>query len=127
MAYFVKNQAGWDDMTKNPNGMIGSYFRARGRVLENLAKRQVGVKTAKLQRSIHSDIAVTGYGFKVSVGSDNPIALLHHNGTKPHTIFPKTGKTLRFNHHGKIVYAKVVRHPGTKPNRYLTDNLPKVI
>lgn len=127
MAYFVRHERAWQDMTQNPNGMIGSYFHDRGRLLENLAKRQVGVRTGDLRRAIHSTISTQSYGFLVRVGAENPIAYLHHEGTKPHYIFPKTAKTLRFNHRGKIVYAKVVRHPGTKPNRYLSDNLSKVI
>jgi|SRR5215217_513299 len=127
MAYFVRNEAGWNDMTRNPNGLIGSYFKRKGEMLEQLAKQQVGKKTHALQRSINNTMYYGGAGFVVRVGSDNPIALLHHEGTKPHTILPKSAKTLRFNSHGKIVYAKVVHHPGTRPNKYLTDNLRKVI
>lgn len=127
MAYFVRNQAGWNDMTKNPNGLIGSYFKRKGLQLEQLAKQQVGKKTRALQRSIHHTMYRGAGGFVVKVGSDNKIARLHHDGTKPHTILPKSAKTLRFNSHGKIVYAKVVHHPGTRPNKYLTDNLRKVI
>jgi hypothetical protein len=127
MAYFVRNQAGWNDMTKNPNGLIGSYFKRKGYILEQLAKQQVGKKTRALERSIHHSMRYTGAGFIVSVGSDNPIAYIHHKGTLPHTIMPKTAKTLRFHSHGKIVFTKVVHHPGTKPNHYLTDNLIKVI
>ncbi len=127
MAYFVRNESAWQEMTRSPNGMIGSHFHNRGIALEKLAKAQVGVKTATLQRSIRTTMSVQSYGFLVRVGSDNNIALLHHNGTRPHIITSRPGKTLRFNSHGRIVYAKVVHHPGTRPNRYLTDNLRKVI
>lgn len=127
MAYFVRNQTGWNDMTKNPNGLIGSYFKRKGEILEQLAKTQVGKKTLALQRSINNTMYYGGSGFVVRVGSNNSIAHLHHEGTKAHTILPKSAKTLRFNSHGKIVYAKVVHHPGTRPNKYLTDNLRKVI
>lgn len=127
MAYFVRNQAGWNDMTRNPSGLIGSYFKRKGEMLEQLAKQQVGKKTYMLQRSITNSMSHASTGFIVRVGSDNPIAHLHHEGTKAHTIRPKTAKTLRFNSHGKIVYAKVVHHPGTRPNKYLSDNLRKVI
>lgn len=127
MAKFVRNQAGWDDMTKNPNGLIGKYFKRKGELLQQLAKQQVGKKSRALEYSIRNTMFYGATGFIVRVGSSNPIARLHHDGTKPHTILPKSAKTLRFNSHGKIVYAKVVHHPGTRPNRYLTDNLRKVI
>lgn len=127
MVYFVRNTAGWNDLTKNPNGIIGKYFRQKGKLLEQLAKKQVGKKTRQLYKSIHSTTIYTGTGFLTRVGSDNKIARLHHDGTRPHKIFPKKSKTLRFHSHGKIVFARVVNHPGTKPNKYLTDNLKKVI
>jgi hypothetical protein len=125
--YFVRNEAGWRDLTQNPNEIIGRYFRQRAILLEQLAKKQVGKKSRALERSIHYTVVYAGGGFLATIGSDNKIARLHHDGTKPHKIFPKTAKTLRFHSHGKIVFAKVVNHPGTKANRYLTDNLRKVI
>jgi|SRR5450759_4446143 len=59
----------------------------------------------------------------ILVGSDNPIALLHHEGTKPHIIRPRNAKILAFWAGGSLVFRHVVHHPGTQPNRYLTDNL----
>lgn len=41
-------------------------------------------------------------------------------GTKPHTIKAKPGKTLVFQMGGKTIFAKSVKHPGTKPNPYMT-------
>ena len=39
------------------------------------------------------------------------------------SITPDTAEVLRFSSRGRIVYTRVVRHPGTKPNKYLADNL----
>jgi hypothetical protein len=66
-------------------------------------------------------------GLTAVIGSDNRIALMHHQGTRPHIIMPRRAQTLRFYSRGRIVYSKLVHHPGTKPNRYLTDNLRRVI
>jgi hypothetical protein len=61
----------------------------------------------------------------VTVGSEDPIALLHHEGTRPHVIVPRNAAYLVFwsDRAGRVIYTKRVMHPGTKPNRYLTDNL----
>lgn len=59
----------------------------------------------------------------VQVGSMDPIALLHHEGTRPHVILPRIQTALVFSMGGQTVVARRVNHPGTKPNRYLTDNL----
>lgn len=39
-------------------------------------------------------------------------------GTKPHEIRPRPGGTLAFEIDGRVVFAKVVQHPGTAPNPY---------
>ena len=39
-------------------------------------------------------------------------------GTPPHDIFPKQARALRFEMDGQIIFAKHVRHPGSKPNPY---------
>jgi hypothetical protein len=45
-------------------------------------------------------------------------------GTRPHIIVPKTKKALRFVGRGAVVFAKRVRHPGTRKNDFITKNLP---
>lgn len=124
---FEKNSAGWHEEFETTTGMVGQDVRNRSAVLTLLAKIQVGKKTGQLSTSIGCTLSADQQGVIATIGSDNPIALLHHEGTKPHIILPRIQKTLRFAHHGKIVYAKIVHHPGTNPNRYLTDNLQKVI
>ncbi len=55
-----------------------------------------------------------------SRSGEAPHAHLVHQGTNPHLIRSKRGTTLKlFN--GK--YARVVRHPGARPNPYLTNAL----
>lgn len=46
--------------------------------------------------------------------------LMVQTGTKAHDIRPKTKKVLRFEVKGKIVFCKLVHHPGTKKNPYIT-------
>lgn len=44
-------------------------------------------------------------------------------GTSPHVIVPKTGRVLVFQVGGRTVYARKVRHPGTKPEPYMRPAL----
>jgi hypothetical protein len=124
---FVLDRAGYDHMVKHPSGEVGRYLTKQGEKLTAYAKIQAGVDTGALKQSIHFNLTRSSRGLVALVGSDNRIALMHHQGTRPHIIMPKTAKTLRFYSRGRIVYAQVVRHPGTKPNKYLTDNLRRVI
>lgn len=127
MAKFVLNRAAYVEMTKAPNGMVGRHLARCAAKLKLLAKAQVGVKTGALKGSINYRITRSSRGLVALIGSDNKIALMHHQGTRPHIIVPKRAQTLRFYSRGRIVYAQIVHHPGTRPNRYLTDNLRKVI
>jgi hypothetical protein len=124
---FVLNKLAYEQYTTSPRGDVGNYLRKRAVKLQGLSRRQVGVKTGALKKSINYRVVRDGKGLVAFVGSNNRIALMHHNGTKPHVIKPRYAQTLRFYSHGRIVYSKLVFHPGTRPNRYLTDNLSRVI
>jgi Bacteriophage HK97-gp10, putative tail-component len=124
---FVLDKLAFEHLTQSPEGDVGKFLRKRAIMLQALAQRQVGVKTGALRASISYRVARDSKGLIATVGSNNRIALMHHNGTKPHIILPRRAQTLRFYSHGKIVYSKMVHHPGTQPNKYLTDNLARAI
>ena len=113
-----------EKLLNSPNGEVGRDLKKRAVRVQAAAKRQVGVKTGRLKRSIriygHRKV---GSGQRMYIGSSVPYALMHHNGTKRHMIFPKKRSYLKFRNKGVIVFARSVNHPGTRPNRYLTDNL----
>ena len=115
-----------DKLLKSPNGVVGRDLRVRANKVLLAAKKQVGVDSGKLKKSLNTrNHQRTGYGQAISVGSDLHYALMHHNGTRPHIIRPtgKRGQYLVFKSGTRTIYTTSVNHPGTKPNRYLTDNL----
>lgn len=89
-------------------------------------KKVAPSKTANLRRSIkvfpYGDglrITMTHYGKYVEFG------------TPPHIIKPSKKKALKFKTGGDTVFAKKVRHPGTRPNPFVRNTimtkLPKII
>lgn len=64
-------------------------------------------------------------GVAVQVGTEHPVALWHHEGTFAHVIRPRTKPFLVFYWAkvGRVVRMRSVNHPGTRPNRFLTDAL----
>ncbi len=127
MGRFVPDKPAIQHLLRSPDGMVADHFHVLSKRTVRLAKAQVGVDTGALKASISYTLRATGAPIVSRIGSKNKIAYLHHEGTSPHVIRPKKAQTLRFQSHGRIVYAKVVNHPGTKPNRYLTDSLAAVI
>jgi hypothetical protein len=116
------------NLLQYPQGVVGRDLLRRARRVETAAKAQVGVKSGRLRNSIKIDNRVpTPTGQRLTVGSDVKYALIHHNGSRPHVILPVTARQLVFVAGGRVVRTNRVNHPGTKPNRFLTDNLPLAI
>jgi|SRR5687767_4361019 len=51
-----------------------------------------------------------------TVRSPTPQGKWVNDGTPPHVILPRFAKALRFSVGGRIVFARSVNHPGTRPN-----------
>lgn len=112
-----------DRLLEHPDGPVGKDLKRRGRLVMAAAKAQVGVRTGALRASIHMRHLRDARGQYVKIGSNRKYAYMHHEGTKPHIITPSRAQVLRFVTRGRLVYAHAVRHPGTKANRFLSDNL----
>jgi hypothetical protein len=110
-------------LLESPRGAVGKDLARRGRLVRAAAKKQVGVRTGALRSSIHMRHLADSMGQYVQIGSDLNYALMHHNGTKPYLILPNRSPVLAFEKRGKLILAHSVNHPGTKANKYLTDNL----
>jgi hypothetical protein len=115
-------------LSRELNTNSGGLWRAlevKGIFAVEKAKAQVGVKTGKLRSSIHKRHTGNFTGQYLWIGSTVSYAYIHHEGTRPHLIAPKTaGKMLRFSSKGRMVITPgPVMHPGTKPNPYLSNQL----
>lgn len=124
---FVKDPAGWEDMVRGPKGLVARDLLRRGRRLTMYARHQVGFDSGQTYRRMGYALMPYRNSLQMRVGSDSKVALIHHEGTRPHVIRPRRARVLRFARYGRINYRMRVFHPGTKPNRYLTDNLPRVV
>lgn len=87
------------------------------------ARSMAGFRTGALRRSISAKHLGNATGQYLTIGSILPYALMHHEGTKPHIITPNDGKILHFRSGTRSIFTTMVRHPGTKPNHYLSRQL----
>lgn len=93
----------------------------------NIAKDLVGKRTHHLERSITPTQPVWAGGTVTAAwGTNVPYARAHEEGTDPHIITPKKAKVLRFTVGNKTVFARRVRHPGTKPRLYMKGSYERV-
>lgn len=82
-------------------------------------------RTGSLERSIDTRFSFTGalsgeVFLNTAKAEYGPFI---HQGTKPHDIFPKKKKALRFPKGKEFIFTKFVHHPGTKKDPFLFDAL----
>lgn len=108
-------------------GALSRLLRRRG----GRAHRKLAERTERVARIAEGEAPGTMGDFitwKIEEGRgglQGVIVCDHHavlfvlNGTRPHLIRPRRKKALRFEVGGEVVFAKLVRHPGTRPNDFL--------
>lgn len=86
-------------------------------------------RTGRLTSSITDGTVVGSFaeGLRVDVvaGGTRGVGYASHveYGTRPHIIRPKRRRMLRFAMGGRDVFAREVRHPGTRPYRFMRNAL----
>lgn len=109
------------------------------------AKQEVPVKTRNLSRTIRLG-RVTDDEVQIVAGGTQQVgyAVHVHEGTRPHIIRPRRAKALRWAPNaadrrltgsvrsgaaraGRVRFAKVVHHPGTKANPFLRRGAEKAM
>lgn len=138
-------QVTWDNsalarLERSPQGMVIRDLVRRGQLVQEAAQQQVRLGhigggpggRPNLRYTIVKRLVRDGSNElpTMLIGSDSPIALLHHEGSRPHEIVPRRKKVLVFyadSGRGPLVFTRRVRHPGFRGNRFLTENLPLAV
>lgn len=114
-----------DRMLNSPTGMVGRDCQQRA---DRTAARARQFAPGSMSDRIAPPVVRGGPG-----GPSADITVRHPavgyviNGTPPHQIRPRTRQALRFTVGGRVVFARLVNHPGTKPNDFLNKALPAAL
>lgn len=116
------------DLNRSIRGASRRELEATARQVMNRAKILAPVDTGRLRASIRIESRrLLTLRSVYTIGSDVSYAPMVHDGTRPHQIRPKRPDgVLRFRMGGRIVYAKVVNHPGTRARPFLDDALRQI-
>ena len=129
----VLDNAAINLLLKGPNGPVAKSLIKKTVRFQQAARRQVNSKTGCLEASILWRWLPDGNIIVISDTSPcsptrKSYSLFVHEGTAAHDIFPKKASILSFvwpngpEGNKRYGFAKV-HHPGTAPNRFLTDNI----
>lgn len=116
------------DLNRSIRGASRRELETTARQVMNRAKILAPVDTGRLRSSIRIESRrLLSLRSVYTIGSDVSYAPMVHDGTRPHQIRPKRPDgVLRFRVGGRIVYAKVVNHPGTRARPFLDDALRQI-
>lgn len=70
---------------------------------------------------LSKNIVKRASGLEVQITPLESYAIFVEEGTAPHEILPVNAQALRFEMHGKVVFAKRVNHPGTAPQPFIRE------
>lgn len=107
---------GVNGLLLSPSSPVMKELIKRARRVQRNARRMA---PGKMGRKVRAVVV----GRHVRVESTHPATMYVIKGTRPHQIRPRTRQVLRFNVKGRTVFARVVNHPGTKKNDFLTKAL----
>ncbi len=108
-------------MLRLPGGLVDRNLRRRVERVQAAAERLAPGSTGQ---GIRSSYRITFNGPVGTVTSTHPASIFVVSGTRPHIIRPRRpGGVLRFTVGGRVVYARLVHHPGTAANPFLTEAL----
>ena len=82
-------------------------------------EHQFTTRTGEAERSIEGTTSFQKDSYSGTVGTTRLITIYLHQGTKRHLIRPKQKLALRWTAGGQFVFAKRVRHPGTKKDPFI--------
>lgn len=111
------------ELERQTRELLQARMESLQRRIANQARQDVPVKTGHLGRSVREG-AVRFVGPLTVAGSVEATASYAaavHEGSRPYVIRPRNASVLRFEVGGRTVFAKMVRHPGTKARPFLRN------
>ncbi len=87
------------------------------------AEHRFTTRTGIVERSIRTASARKGRTLSGTVYTVLDYGVYLHQGTNPHVIEPRRKKALRWTDGGAFVFARRVKHPGTKKDPYIYEAL----
>lgn len=125
MAIIRIDQAALRRMLNSPTDIVGRDLQRRANAAAAETRRLAPGSVPS--QIVGPQIGHRGNELSATIESRHPATLYLVNGTRPHLIRPRTRQALRFTVGGRVVFAKLVRHPGTSPNDYMNKGLLKAL
>lgn len=111
-------------MLRLPGGIVHRTLTRRAQRVVNRAQQ---LAPGSMGRGIIWHIEGHGRDLSAVITSTHYATQWVINGTRPHQIRPVRAQALRFTTGGRVVFARLVNHPGTQPNDFLNKALREAL
>jgi hypothetical protein len=103
----------WAETSRNWAALVGP-------VVEEALKREAPIAPGggRLRDSIRYERRAGEGSLQLVYTANTPYAGFVLSGTRPHQIRPRRARALRFEQGGETRFARLVNHPGTRPNPF---------
>lgn len=124
MASVTIDRSRLERMLRLPGGLVERNIRRRTERVADEARR---LAPGSMSEQITTRVDRAGREVQGHVISNHFATQFVIKGTRPHQIRPVRAQALRFTVGGRVVYAKLVNHPGTDPNNFLAEALRRAL
>jgi hypothetical protein len=114
------NQGAIARLLRRRSGPAARKLRARTERVARIAEAEA---PGSMGNYVTWDVEDGPGGLQGVVRCDHPKVRFVLDGTRPHVIRARNAKALRFEMEGRIVFARKVNHPGTRPNNFMARAL----
>lgn len=98
------------------NGVVARRLGKRADRVARIAAREA---PGTMGAYVTSRVVDGPGGLQGVITCDHPAVLYVLDGTRPHLIRPRRAQALRFTIGNRVIFARLVRHPGTRANNFL--------
>ena len=109
---------------RDGGGPVVRDLMRRATNVQTGARALVRKRTRATERSITKRVEIRGGVPVAIIQATTEYAIYEHDGTRAHLIRARRRQALRFPAGGAVVFATVVRHPGTTGSKFLLNALP---
>lgn len=102
------------------NRMMGGFAGIATQTVRQVSDERITHRTGAYRRGIKAHLIAPDH---LEVEASAPQSLVLERGSRPHLIVPRRASALRFTVGGRVIFARSVNHPGTRPYNILRDGV----
>lgn len=124
---YVQNVPGFNQEFRLAGGTVYRQMLSMSRKMERAAISKANKDTGRMASKIKARVEVRANGITIIMESKASYSMFVHQGTRPHTIKPRTKKALSWPGARPPGMFSRVNHPGYRGNPFLVEAMNQTV